>query len=90
MPATVIPTLRKFLDNSIQSPCSESGHVFKENERRPDLFGQAHDLKKKTGSLTIQAFTSSCNTDVLARSREAAVDNVHGCASFVTSFPQLY
>jgi hypothetical protein len=90
MPATVIPTAGKFADNSVQSPCSESGHVFKENERWPDFFGQPHDLKKKPGSLAFQALPSSCKTDILARSREAAVDNVNGCASFLTSFPQRY
>lgn len=74
-PARVIPEEGQFPDNDIESACSDSGHVFKENERGLELFGQPHDLEEKPASLTAQASAIPRNANVLTR--ESGDDEVN-------------
>lgn len=65
-PSSVEPQCGQFAYNDVQTSRSDSGHIFKEDKRRLNFFGQAHDFSEKSASLAFQAAATTSNADVLA------------------------
>lgn len=72
-PPSVIPETGQISDNDV-GVLSDAGDVFQEHVSRSKLADKADDFAVKTASLSVQAASTSCNTEILAG--EAAGDDV--------------